>query len=337
MNILLVGGTGVISRSVTQALLAQGHRVFLLNRGHSAPPAGVVQLVGDIRDESAVKNVLGPQNFDVVADFVAYRAQDVERDLRLFGRRCGQYVFISSASAYQKPAPSPHITEQTPLENPYWAYSRAKAEAEALLFSCATGGCAVTAVRPSHTYCAGSLPLAVKGDKGPWSVVHRMLCGEPVLIHGDGTSLWTLTHADDFARGFVALCGRTEAFGQAFHITAEEAVSWNTIYTILAQALGVPLRAVHVSSEFLAEAGPQYDFRGRLLGDKAESVLFDNTKLRRLAPDFCCRVPVRQGLTESVQYLLAHPWLQVPDPDFDAFTRRVLAARAAALDAMGVC
>ena len=239
-------------------------------------------------------------------------------------------VYISSASAYQKPATSPFITEGTPLVNPYWEYSRNKIACENFLMEKhREEGFPVTIIRPSHTYGDWSVPVGVHGDIGSWQVLRRMLDGKPVIIQGDGTSQWTLTHNSDFAKGFIGLMGNPQAYGNVFHITSDETLTWNQIYQTIADALGVPLKAVHVSSEFLDATGP-YDFRGGLIGDKANTVLFDNRKLKRAVPGFQATVRFEQGVRRTIAYILAHPECQPADPAFDAWCDRVIAALEAA-------
>ena len=324
---LFIGGTGTISTAIT-ALLASGSEweLTLLNRGNRSGevPAGVSQIHADIADEADVARKLVGERWDCVCDFIGFVPAQVERDWRLFRGRTAQYIYISSASAYQKPPQSPFITEETPLENPFWAYSRNKIACEEFLFGkYREEGFPVTVVRPSHTYGDRSVPVGVHGDKGSWQVLKRMLDGKPVIIHGDGSSQWTLTHNTDFARGFVGLMGHPDAIGEAFQITSDETLTWDQIYQAVADALGVELKPYHVASEFLDAAGP-YDFRGGLIGDKARTVLFDNTKLKRLVPGFRTETPFAKGVRQTVRHILSHPECQVPDPDFDAWCDRVI-------------
>ena len=236
-------------------------------------------------------------------------------------------MYISSASAYQKPAVSPFITESTPLANPFWQYSRDKIACEDFLMGkFRTEGFPVTIIRPSHTYDERKVPLAVHGAHGTWQVLRRMLDGKPVIIHGDGSSQWTLTHNSDFAKGFVGLMGNVHAIGHAFQITSDETLTWNQIYGIIADALGVELKAYHVASDFLGAVGP-YDFHGELNGDKGVTVLFDNKKLKRAVPGFHATVRFDQGVRRTIANILAHPELQIPDPEFDAWCDRVIAAQ----------
>ena len=255
----------------------------------------------------------------------------VERDIRLFRNKTKQYIFISSASAYQKPLADYRITESTPLVNPYWQYSRHKIAAEEVLMTAyRTSGFPITIVRPSHTYNGTKPPVSLHGNKGNWQILKRILDGKPVIIPGDGSSLWTLTHSKDFAKGYVGLMANPHAIGNAFHITTDESMTWNQIYQTIADALGKPLNALHVASDFLARHGGNYDFRGELLGDKAATVVFDNSKIKRLVPDLICTTSMADGLRQSVQYMLSHPETQTPDPEFDSWCDRVADAMAVA-------
>ncbi len=332
MRALFIGGTGTISAAIVRRLANEMNwEVWLINRGNrpEAVPAGVKTLVCDIDDEARVLELLGDTTFDCVCEFIGFKMEQVERDWRLFRGRTRQYIYISSASAYNKPAASYVITEGTALANPYWQYSRDKIACEAFLMAkYREEGFPVTIVRPSHTYDERSVPLGVHGKMGSWQVVKRMMEGRPVIIHGDGTSLWALTFNRDFAVGFTGLMGNRHAIGEAFQITGDETLTWNQIYATIADALGVKLNARHVSSEFLAAVGDPmgYDFTGSLIGDKAESVVFDNRKLRRLVPDMRTTVPFHQGARIALENILAHPELQRPDPEFDAWCDKVIAA-----------
>lgn len=318
MRALFIGGTGTISTDVVALARLRGWEITLLNRGSKAAAEGVHTIIADIHDEEAVAKVIANQSYDVVAQFIAYTAEDVQRDIRLFQGKTKQYIFISSASAYQKPVVDYRITESTPLVNPYWQYSRNKIAAEEVLMAAyREQGFPVTIVRPSHTYDGKKPPVAVHGSNGNWQILQRMLDGKPVIIPGDGTSLWTLTHSADFAKGYVGLMANPHALGNAFHITTDESMTWNQIYETIAEALGKPLNALHVASDFLAEHSGNYDFRGELLGDKACTVVFDNSKIKRLVPDFMCCVSMAEGLRQSVDYMLTHPETQTPDLEFD--------------------
>jgi nucleoside-diphosphate-sugar epimerase len=326
---LFIGGTGTISTAITAALAAEGKwDLTLLNRGSrsTAVPKGVNLIQADIEDEAQVAGLLEGTFWDCVCDFIGFVPAQLERDWRLFRGKTRQFMYISSASAYQKPAASAYISEGTPLANPYWEYSRNKIACEAFLMEkYRQEGFPVTIIRPSHTYDERSVPLGVHGDKGSWQVLRRMLDGKRVIIHGDGSSLWTLTHNSDFAKGFIGLMGNPHAMGNAFQITSDEALSWDQIYRTIADKLGVELKACHVSSEFLADVAP-YDFRGGLIGDKAVTVLFDNTKLKRAVPGFQATVRFEEGVARTIDNILAHPELQVPDPAFDTWCDKVLEA-----------
>lgn len=326
MKVLFIGGTGRISMAISRQLLEEGHELYLINRGNrnSLLSEKVHYIVADIEKEDEVRTLLGDMQFDVVADFIAFEKRQLERDYRLFKGRCSQFIFISSASAYQKPLSDYRITEGTPLANPYWEYSRNKIEGEEYLMKMyREEGFPVTIVRPSHTYDEREVPLGVHGDKGSYQVIKRMLMGKPVIIHGDGTSLWTMTHNSDFAKGFIGLMNNIHAIGEAVQITSDESVTWNQAYEAVARALGVPLIAIHVSSEFL-DACSDYDFKGGLLGDKAHTVVFDNTKLKRLVPGFAAQVRYDQGVKQTIDYVLSHPECQIEDPEFDAWCDAVI-------------
>jgi nucleoside-diphosphate-sugar epimerase len=319
MKILFIGGTGIISTAISKLLLEQGHELYLINRGNrqEAVPPNAISLVTDINDEQKVTDLLNSLHFDAVADFIAFEPAHLERDYRLFKEKTKQFLFISSASAYQKPLSDYRITEGTPLANPYWAYSRNKIACEEYLMRMyRENGFPVTIVRPSHTYDERSVPLGVHGANGSWQVIKRMQEGKPVIIHGDGTSLWTMTHNSDFAKGFVGLLGNIHAIGESVHITSDETLTWNQVYECIAQALNVPLKAVHVSSEFLT-ASSEYDFLGSLTGDKANSAVFDNSKLKRLVPGFVATTRFDTGVKKTIDYILTHPEYQHEDKEFD--------------------
>ena len=335
MKALFIGGTGTISMAITRALaLNPDWKLYLLNRGTRKPeiPDGVKTITADISDEAQTAKALEGMKFDCVCDFIAFTPEQLERDWRLFAGRVKQFMFISSASAYQKPLGDYRITESTPLSNPYWEYSRNKIACEEFLMRMyRENGFPVTIVRPSHTYDERKLPLGVSGDKGSWQVVRRMLSGKPVIIHGDGSSLWTITHNSDFAKGFIGLMGNIHAIGEAYHITSDESVTWNQIYAIVADELGVELKACHVPSDFL-DAVSRYDFRGGLIGDKANTVVFDNSKIKRAVPGFVCTVRADQGLRKTVRSILATPELQTEDPEFDRLCDRIVDALENAKD-----
>lgn len=331
---LFIGGTGTISMAITELLATRPEwHLTVLNRGSRKAelPEGVSELNVDINDEDAVRKALSGKHFETVCDFIGFVPAQVERDYRLFKGITNQYMYISSASAYNKLPADYRITEGTTLANPYWEYSRNKIACEEfILKKYREEGYPVTIIRPSHTYDKRAVPLGVHGSKGSYSVIKRMLEGKPVIIHGDGTSLWTMTYNEDFAVGFVGLMGNPHAIGEAFQITCDETLTWNQIYQTVAKTLGVTLKPYYVASEFLAAAGPQYDFTGSLIGDKSNSVVFDNTKLKRAVPEFCPKIHFEKGIRRTITYVLAHPKLQVEDPEFDAWTDRVIAALEAA-------
>ena len=327
----MIGGTGTISSAITRQLAASGHDLWLLNRGHRKDevPTGVRQIIADIDDTDEVLRQIGDAQFDAVCEFIGFLPSQVERDIRLFKGRTRQYVYISSASAYNKPAANHVITEGTTLANPYWEYSRNKIACEELLLKAyREEGFPVTIVRPSHTYCERAVPVSVHGLKGSWQVLKRMQEGKPVIVHGDGSSLWTLTWNEDFARGFIGLLGNPKAIGEAFQIMSDEQLTWNQIYECVARALHVTPRLYHVSSDFLAATSPKaWDFTGNLLGDKAVTVVFDCSKLKRVVPGFQAVTRFDEGVRRCIDHILAHPELQVEDPDFDAWCDRVIEAQ----------
>lgn len=328
MRALLIGGTGTISSAITDALSRTDWEVWLLNRGKSAAelPENINVIHADINNEEEAVKALDGMTFDTVCDFIGFVPEQLERDFRLFSGRCRQFMYISSASAYHKPVADYRITEGTTLANPYWEYSRNKIACEELLIKhYREDGFPVTIIRPSHTYCEKSVPLGVHGKNGSWQVLRRMLDGKPVIIHGDGTSLWTITHNTDFAKGFIGLMGNPHAIGECFHITSDESVTWNQIYKSVADALGVELKPYYVSSDFLADVS-DYDLLGSLIGDKAQSVVFDNSKLKKAVPGFCATVRTEEGIRRTVEYVLSHEECQQADEEFDAWCDKVISA-----------
>ena len=324
---LFIGGTGTISMAITRRIARDpSWKLYLINRGSRLDeiPENVTVIQADINDEETVKQAISGLSFDTVCDFIAFVPAQLERDIRLFAGKTGQLMFISSASAYHKPVRDYRITEGTSLANPYWEYSRNKIACEELLMSrYRKDGLPVTIIRPSHTYDERSIPLGVHGSKGPWQVLKRILDNKPVLIPGDGTSLWTVTFNEDFARGFVGLMANPHAIGEAFQITSDETLTWNQIHETIAAVLGRKLIPYHVASDFLAQTGP-YDFRGSLIGDKACSVVFDCAKLKRAVPGYQAEIRFEQGAERALNHILAHPELQIPDPEFDAWCDRVI-------------
>ena len=332
MKALFIGGTGTISMGIIRRLADRPDwEVWLLNRGNrkAEVPDGIRQIVADINNEADVADLLKDMTFDTVCEFIGFTRDQVERDYRLFKDKTRQYIYISSASAYQTPPADYRITEGTALANPHWEYSRNKIACEEFLMEkYRTEGFPVTIIRPSHTYDERTVPLGVHGNNGFWQVIKRMMEGKPVIIQGDGSSLWTMTWNGDFARGFIGLMGNRQAIGEAFQITSDETLTWNQIYQTIADALGVKLHAVHVTSDFLAETGKKYgyDFEGGLLGDKSCSVVFDNRKLKRIVPDMRTEVPFCIGVRRSLKYVLSHPECQKEDPDFEAYCDKVIVA-----------
>jgi nucleoside-diphosphate-sugar epimerase len=322
MKVLFIGGTGIISSACSQLARQRGIELYLLNRGRSTRPTpeGAISLRGDIRQPASVSAVLGELTFDAVVDWVAFTPYQVKTDMELFRNRTGQYVFISSASAYQKPPSFLPITESTPLHNPFWQYSRDKAACEALLERAGRqDGFPYTIVRPSHTYDRTLLPF-----HGGYTAVARMRAGKPVVVHGDGTSLWIMTHHRDFALGFIGLLGNPHALGQSFHITSDELLSWNQIYAIVAQAAGVEPHLVHVPSELIAKYDSEWGFS--LLGDKAHSVIFDNRKIRSLVPQFQPAIPFWQGAQEIIDWYDEDISRQEVDPHNDEIQDQLITA-----------
>lgn len=322
MKVLFIGGTGIISSACSRLALERGIDLYLLNRGTSTRPvpAGAHVLNGDIRDPNAARAALADHSFDAVVDWVAYTPQHVETDLDLFRSRTGQYVFISSASAYQTPPAALPVTEATLLDNPFWQYSRDKiACEERLVRAYREEKYPITIVRPSHTYDATMLPF-----EGGWTVVDRMLRGKRVIVHGDGTSLWALTHNTDFAKGFVPLLANPRALGNAFHITSDEWLTWNEIFQAVGRVAGVEPELLHVPSDLIAAYDANWG--AGLLGDKAHSMVFDNSRIKRLVPDFCAAVPFARGVQEIVAWYNADPARRVVDPAFDRLCDRIAAA-----------
>jgi len=305
MKALFIGGTGNISAACSRLALERGVDLHILNRGRRSRSElkDATFITGDFSDAKKLGQLLKGERFDVVANFIAYTPAEVERDIQLFHEKCDQYIFISSASAYQKPPTHPVITESTPLANPFWDYSRNKIACEDLLTRAyRQTGFPATIVRPSHTY-ETVIPVAI-GSWEDFTIVDRMRKGKKVIIHGDGTSLWTITHSDDFAKGFVGL------MGHSFHITSDELLNWNQIYQSVAEAAGVELKAVHVASDFICREADKIGeewIRGNLLGDKANSVIFDNSKIKRFVPGYVATIPFREGIKRTVEWFDAHP------------------------------
>jgi len=327
VKVLFIGGTGIISQAVSQLAVQQGVELYLLNRGQQAArtPMGAHVLQGDIRDRQATKAALFGHRFDVVVNWVAYTKQHVQEDIELFAGKTDQYVLISSASVYQKPLVQYIVTESTPLVNPYWSYARDKIAAEEQLLQAHRElGFPITIVRPSYTYGDTLVPAALNSKAHPWSLVDRMRRGKKIIVHGDGTSLWTMTHNTDFAKGFLCLLGNPQALGHAFHITSDEVLTWDQIYRCIGRAAGVEPQLTHISSEFISRLAPEHE--GGLLGDKAVSVVFDNSKIKRLAPDYRATVTFAQGMRRTIRWFEAHPEQCTTDSAWDEKMDRMIAA-----------
>ena len=326
MKVLFIGGTGLISSACTRLAIERGIELFLLNRGnHTGEVAGATNLMADIRDQAASARALAGHRFDAVVDWIAFAPEDIERDLALFRGNTSQYIFISSASAYQKPAGYYRITEDTPLANPYWVYSRNKiACEERLMRAYREDGFPMTIVRPSLTYGDTQVAMVVNSWQMPYTAVARMRQGKPVIVPGDGTSLWVITHNSDFAKGLVGLLGHQQAIGHAFHITSDEVLTWDQIYAAVAAAAGVEARIVHIASDFIVGCLP--DMRGSLLGDKAVSVVFDNSKIKRFVPDFCATTPFARGIRQTLAWFDADSARQQIDGAADQRWDRLISA-----------
>lgn len=322
MKVLFIGGTGIISSACSALALSQGMELSLLNRGQSSrpTPAGAEVIQADIRDPAAVKAAIAGRRWDAVVDFISFTPGHVQAALDAFAGKMGQYVFISSASAYRKPAVALPVVESNLLHNPYWAYSRDKIACEDLLFKAfREQGLPITVVRPSHTYDKTLLPM-----DGGWTVVDRMLKGQEVIVHGDGSSLWTLTHHQDFAVGLLGLLGQPFALGEAFHITGDEWLSWDEIFRIVARAAGVEAKIRHVTSDTINRFNPEWG--AGLLGDKAHSMIFDNSKIRRLVPAFRPTIPFARGAEEILAWYQADTSRQKIDAEFAARYEQILAS-----------
>jgi nucleoside-diphosphate-sugar epimerase len=330
MKVLFIGGTGVISTAVSRLAIAEGFELYVLNRGlRPVQLPGAHVLTADIHRPDDVRGALQGLEFDVVVDWIAYTPDDVERDLALFRGRMRQYVFISSASAYEKPPSHYLITESTPLSNPFWEYSRDKiACEERLMRAYRDESFPVTIVRPSMTYDT-NLPIAL-GGWGTYTLADRLMRGRPIIVHGDGSSLWVVTHADDFAKGLLGLLGNERALGQAFHITTDEVLTWNQIYQTIAEALSVVPQIVHIPTDFIVRVAPQH--AGSLLGDKTWSVVFDNSKIKSFVPGFEATVPFREGIRRTLEWFSGDAARRTVDEAVNAEMDRILSLYAGASD-----
>jgi len=329
MKILFIGGTGLISSACSDLVLERGHELFLMNRSASTKipaPAGATVIQADVHaDEAHLTALLAGHRFDAVVDWIAFTADDVKRDIRLFRGQTDQFVFISSASAYQKPPQNYLITEETPLENPFWEYSRDKIACEARLMQAyREDGFPVTIIRPSHTYGPSQIALCVNSWQHPWTAIDRMKRGQKVIVPGDGTSLWVMTWHGDFAKGLVGLLGQASAIGEAFHITSDQVLSWNQIYLEAYQALGQEPNVIHIPSDFIVAYDEQAI--GSLIGDKANSVVFDNSKIKRFVPDYNCEVNWAEGCRRTLAWFEAHPEFQTVDEESNRLWDTIIAA-----------
>lgn len=311
MKALFIGGTGNISTACSRLSINKGIDLSILSRGRRTRRElkDATYITADINNTRQIRELLKGERFDVVVNFIAYSPEEVERDIQLFSENCDQYIFISSASAYQKPPTHPVITESTPLANPYWDYSRDKIACEELLLRAyREKGFPATIVRPSHTY-ETVIPVAI-GSWEDFTIVDRMRRGGTVIIHGDGASLWTITHSEDFAKGFVGLMGNMQSIGHSFHITSDELLDWNQIYQAVADAAGAELKAVHIASDFICQEADKIGqkwMRGNLMGDKANSAIFDNTKIKKFVPGYMATIPFREGIRRTVEWFDSHP------------------------------
>lgn len=327
MRVLFIGGTGIISTACTRLAAGRGIDLTLLTRGQHAAdlPPGVRVLTADIDDPAVAARALGNATFDAVVDWIAFTPAHVERDLALFRGRTQQYIFISSASAYQRPVGHYLITESTPLANPYWQYSRDKIACEEFLMKAyREEGFPITIVRPSLTYGDTQIPLAVNSWPKSYTIVDRMRRGKKVIVPGDGTSLWAITHNSDLAKGLVGLLGHRQAIGNAFHITSDEVMCWDQFYRLTAEAAGVEAQIVHIPSDFLAACYPEK--LGSLVGDKSVSVVFDNSKIKRFVPGYCATVPFSEGIRRTIAWFDADPSRQVIDHDTNVRWDKLIAA-----------
>jgi nucleoside-diphosphate-sugar epimerase len=329
MKILFIGGTGIISSACSDLAIARGHELFMVNRAVSkklpVPEAATVFQADIYNDETYLAALLAAHHFDAVVDYLAYHPHDIERDLRLFRGKTDQFVFISSASAYQKPVRNYLITEETPLENPFWEYSQNKIACEdRLMQAYQDEGFPVTIIRPSHTYGYTQIPFGVSSWRHPWTVVDRMKRGQKVIVPGDGTSLWVVTWSADFAKGLIGLLGNEKAIGEVFQITSDEALTWDQIHLEAYYALGLEPNLIHIPSDLIAMYDPES--LGSLIGDKANSVVFDNSKIKHFVPDYSCEVNWAEGVRRCLTWFEEHPEFQTVDHEMDAIWDRIIAS-----------
>lgn len=334
MKALFIGGTGNISSQVSELAIKNGVDLYLFNRNKQIEfiPEGAKIIQGDIRNEEEAAEKLKNHSFDVVVDWIAFNTEHVKTDLRLFKGKTKQYIFISTASAYQRPVENFIVTEETPLDNPYWDYSQNKIACERLLLEeYKNNGFPVTIVRPSHTYGDTFIPCIFNSKKSRWSVIERMKRGKPIIVPGDGTSLWVLTHNTDFAKAFVGLLGQEKAIGQAYHITSQDALTWDKIINILGETVGIKPKIIHISTDFITSCLPEW--KGELYGDKINSVYFDNSKIKELVPEFKAEKPIKEGLKSTIEWYLNHPEHLWIDEEWDQTCDRLIAAHQAGIKA----
>ncbi|MBK8805793.1 MAG: NAD-dependent epimerase/dehydratase family protein [Bacteroidales bacterium] len=321
MKVLFIGGTGIISSACTNLAIEKGIELYHLNRGISISKrnvTGVKQINADIRNFEETQKILKDYNFDAVVDWIAFTKEHIENDIKLFTGKTKQFIFISSASAYQTPPQHLPVSEKTPLENPYWQYSRNKIECENILMNAfKEKSFPVTIVRPSHTYDKTLLPL-----EGGYTIVDRMLKGKPVVVHGDGTSIWTLTHHKDFAVGLVGLLGKSKALGEAYHITSNELLTWNMIFDMVADAFGTTAQKVHITSQEIANFDSEIG--SSLLGDKTHSMIFDNAKIKSIVPEFNPQILFAEGIKEIAEWYKKNPENCITDPKIDALIEKLV-------------
>jgi len=333
MKALFIGGTGIISTAVSRLAVERGIELTLVTRGHNDEffPAGARRLIADARDPVGMRRALGTETFDVVVNWIVFTPDQLAADIPLYAGRTSQYIFISSASAYQKPPTHFPITESTPLANPYWQYSRDKIACEQMLMRAFhEKGFPFTVVRPSHTYGLTQIPAAVASWEHPWTIVDRMRRGKQIIVPGDGTSLWTVTHNTDLAKGFVGLMGNVHAIGHAVHITSDEVLTWNQITRTIGAAAGTEPDIIHIASDFIAACSPE-DGSG-LIGDKACCGVFDNAKIKSLVPGYVATVPFSEGIRRTIQWFENHPERRTIDDAHNALADRIIAAYRKGLD-----
>lgn len=318
MKILFIGGTGNISTAVSELAVQKGYDLFLLNRGtqNSLAPKEATLIQCDIRDKVQAASVLKDYKFDVVVDWIAYEKEHIINDIELFKGKTNQFVFISSTACYERPPVNYLVNESCFLKNPYWDYARKKIECEeALMKEYRESGFPITIVRPSYTYGDTLIPYLFNSRKSRWTLIDRMLKGKKVIVPGDGTSLFTVTHNTDFAKGIIGLFGNVKAIGNAFHITSDEVLSWNQIANIIGNAVGVEPNLIHIPSDFLSVMSPEN--KGGLLGDKSVSIVLDNTKIKQAVPGFQAVTPFAVGIRKTIAWYQGDSSRMTVDEEFD--------------------